>query len=427
MATTEESGLGPWTLGLGPWALGLRAATPWLVGVAVGGGLSWSATAAAQAPVNRAPATNVTHGCVERFDATVDYFPDKLTIEDATSFRVEYRRFYKLVAVTEAYAGGPSERYVLVQCGAPAPALVGPLAGAQVVTVPITSLFALSPTHVSLLVELDRVKVLTGVAQRDIVSSPEIEARLTTGAIAEFARAGLQVDVERVVTARPSAVMANGAVNATLSAVRNAGVPVVANTEWREPTALGRAEWLKYMALFLNEERAAQALYGSMKARYRTLSARATTQPQQTWPLVMTGRSTRGTFVIAGGRSYVAALIRDAGGRYAWADNHAAGTAAVDLEAQMQRASRADVWINGGGWANRAAMLEDEPRYAEFKAFRQGQVWVYERRMTPAGGNDYWSRGVTSPDLVLADLVKILHPSLTPGHAFEWYMPVPAR
>ena len=31
------------------------------------------------------------------------------------------------------------------------------------------------------------------------------------------------------------------------------------------------------------------------------------------------------------------------------------------------------------------------------------------------------------PDLVLADLVKIFHPTLTPDHAFEWYMPVPAR
>ena len=132
-------------------------------------------------------------------------------------------------------------------------------------------------------------------------------------------------------------------------------------------------------------------------------------------------------FVIAGGRSYVAALIKDAGGRYVWADNTAAATASVDLEAQIQRAADADVWINGGGWKSLAAMLDDEPRYSAFKAYRQGQVWVYERRETPAGGNDYWSRSVTHPDLVLADLVKIFHPQLASDHAFEWYMPVPAR
>jgi len=44
-----------------------------------------------------------------------------------------------------------------------------------------------------------------------------------------------------------------------------------------------------------------------------------------------------------------------------------------------------------------------------------------------AGSNDYWSRSITHPDIVLADLVKIFHASLAPAHAFEWYMPVPAR
>jgi len=280
---------------------------------------------------------------------------------------------------------------------------------------------------VSLLADLDRVDVLTGVAQRSVMMDPWAEARIHAGKVTEFAKVGLAIDIERVVAARPSVLMTGGASNVTFSVIRNAGVPVVANTEYLEPTALGRAEWLKFMALFLNEERQAQALYGGMKARYRSLSARASALPESGRPLVMTGRSTRGLFVIAGGRSYVAALIKDAGGRYAWADNTSAATASVDLEAQIQRAGNADVWINGGGWANLPAMLDDEPRYVAFKAYRQGQVWVYERRQTPAGANDYWSRGVTRPDLVLADLVKIFHPRLSPDHAFEWYMPVPSR
>jgi iron complex transport system substrate-binding protein len=209
--------------------------------------------------------------------------------------------------------------------------------------------------------------------------------------------------------------------------IKTAGVPVVANTEWLEPTALGRAEWVKYMALFLNDERKAQALYAETKGRYRSLSVRAVARPESERPLVMTGRSTRGLFTIAGGRSYVAALIKDAGGRYAWADNTAVATASVDLESQIQRAASADIWINGGGWKSLPAMLDDEPRYVAFKAYRQGQVWTYERRQKPNGANDYWSRSVTHPDLLLADLVKVFHPGLTPRHAFEWYMPVPPR
>jgi iron complex transport system substrate-binding protein len=382
---------------------------------------------ATTAPTAGGRAANVTTGCVDRFDPAADYFPDKLAIEDAVDFSVEYRRSYKVVTVRDATEGGPLERYVLAQCGTPAPPLTGELAGAQVVTLPVTSFFGFSTTHLPLLADLDRMDVLTGVAQHDAVMDPKARARIKAGQVVEFARVGLVIDVERVVAAKPSLLMATGTSNATLTVIRQAGVPVVANSEWREPSALGRAEWLKYMALFLNEERRAQAVYGDMKHRYRSLSARATARPVAERPLVMTGRSTRGLFTIAGGRSYVAALIRDAGGRYVWADNPSVGFASVDLEAQIHRAAAADIWINGGGWKNLAAMAEDEPRYAAFKAYRQGQVWVYERRETPTGANDYWSRSVTRPDLVLADLVKIFHPTLTPEHAFEWYMRVPAR
>ena len=370
---------------------------------------------------------NVTSGCIDRFDPAADYFPDKLAIHDAANFTVEYRKSFKVLTVKETYAGGPPETYILLQCGAPAPAVGSELSGAQVVTVPIASLFAFSPTHLSLLVDLQRLDVLTGVAQRDIIIDPDVEARIRTGKVTEFAKVGLTIDVERVVAAKPSLLMAGGASNATLGVIKSAGVPVVANTEWLEPTALGRAEWLKYMALFLNEERKGQSLYDAMKSRYRSLSARAVARPATEQPLVMTGRSTRGMFVIAGGRSYVAALIKDAGGRYAWADNPSVGSATIDLEAQIQRAADADVWINGGGWKNMAAMLEDEPRYTAFKAYRNGRVWVYERRQQPNGANDYWSRSVTHPDIVLADLVKIFHPSLAADRAFEWYMPVAAK
>lgn len=380
-----------------------------------------TATAAASAQIQQ---QNVTRGCVEKFDAAVDYFPDKVTIEDARNFRVEYRRSYKVVTVPESYPGGPLERYVLVQCGAPRPPISGELSGAQVVTVPVTSLYSASTTHLPLLVDLGRLDVLTGVSNLEWLVGDEILAHAKSAKVTQFAAKSV-VDVELVVGGKPGAFMTGGTTPPSLSVVRGAGIPVVANVEWLESTALGRAEWLKYMAVFLNEERSATRLFSEMKGRYRALSARANAQP--TKPLVMTGRSDHGRFTISGGQSYVAKLIDDAGGRYTWADNTATGAPQVDLEAQVQRSATADIWINGGGWKSLASMVEDEPRYGAFKAVRNGQIWVYERRQQPNGANDYWTRSVSRPDLVLADLIKIFHPSLMREHAFEWYMQVPAR
>jgi iron complex transport system substrate-binding protein len=370
--------------------------------------------------------TPVASGCAGVFDPSVDYFPDKATIEDASNFTIEYHRSYKVVRVKEADVAGRSESYVLVQCGAPAPPLEGALKGAQVVTVPINSLYSSSTTHLPLLVDLNRLDVLTGVSRLRDLLGDELAQRAKSGLVREFAPMSVTND-ELVVAARPSLFMSGSTSSPSLGVIRSAGIPVVKNIEWRETTALGRAEWIKYMAAFLNEERTADRVYSAMKQRYRALSARAMAQPEAKHPLVMTGRAARGSFVIAGGRSYVAAMIADAGGRYVWADNSSTGSASVDLEAQVQRAANADIWINGGAWKNLANMLEDEPRNAAFKAQRTGQVWVYERRQAADGSNDYWSRSVSRPDLVLADLIKIFHPSLMASHAFEWYMQVPSR
>ena len=383
-------------------------------------------SAIAAAPQAEAPRANLARACVQAFDATADYFPDKISIEDAANFAVSYHRSYKVVTIRETPSGDPAETYVLVQCGTPTPALTGALAGAAVATVPVTSFYAGSTTHVPLLTDLGRLDVLTGVARLKDLTGDAIQARVRAGKVREFAPVSV-VDAELIVSQRPGLVMAGGTPSGSLTALRSAGVPVVANTEWLEPTALARAEWIKYLALFLNEERAAQRIHGEAKVRYRALSARATAVSDARKPLVMTGRGSSGSFVIAGGRSYVAALIRDAGGRYVWADDTAVGTRTIDLEAQIHRASNADVWINGGGWRDLEAMVEDEPRYGVFKAYRQRQVWVYERRVSASGANDYWSRSASHPDLVLADLVKIFHPGLLPAHTFEWYKPVPER
>lgn len=370
-------------------------------------------------------AGNRTRGCLDRFDPAVDYFPDKVTVEDAVNFGVTYHRSYKVVHV-RTRAAGPAERYVLVQCGAAPPLLQGALSGAQVVTVPVASLYASSTTHIPLLADLGRLDVLTGVSTRRFLMGGEILARANSDRVVEFANASV-IDAELVVSQRPGLLMTSGSTSPEVVVIHRAGVPVVANHEWLEPTALARAEWLKYMALFLNEERTAQQRYADVKARYRALSALAGAVPDAQKPSVMAGGASRGQFVVPGGRSYVAALIRDAGGRYVWHDDTATGSVTVDMEAQLRRAGQADFWINGGRWTSLEAMVRDEPRYRLFKAYRTGQVWLYERRVNAAGANDYWLRAVTRPDLVLADLVKIFHPALASTHEFQWYLQVAGR
>jgi len=363
-------------------------------------------------------------GCIENFDPTRDYFPDKTQLEFAKHFSIEYHNSYKLVIVRRLADGGLVEKYVLLQCGAPRPELAGDLSKAPVISVPIKSLFSASSTHLPLLVELGHVDVLTGIAQVSYITTKPVLERIRQGHVTEYA-ANNVIDTEKVILNAPSIVMSSGGFPEAYSLLQKTGIAVVTNVEWQESSALARAEWIKFMAAFLNEERKARDQFDAVRERYSVFKERASRIPEKQRPRVMTGLVYRGTFDIAGGASYVAQLISDAGGVYVWADNNASGGTTVDLESQIARASDSDFWINGGDWMSLKAMLAEEPRYRQFKPFVRGNVWLYNRLVSDNGGYDYWSRGITRPDLILGDLIKIFHPELAADHEFVWYKQVP--
>lgn len=365
-------------------------------------------------------------GCIEQFDPSRDYFPHKTTLEFAEHFSVEYHGSYKVVTVRNPAEGSVVEKYVLLQCGAPPPKLEGDLASAPTVQVPIKSLFAGTATHIALLTDLGHVEALSGVAQTRYVTIKPAMDRIARGQVTEYARNDV-VDTELVISKAPDILVQSGGYAAAYGALRKAGVAVVAIVEWQEPTALGRAEWLKYMALFLNEEEKAQRDFAAIRDRYAAFKERTKGIPEKDRPRVMTGTMYRGMFGISGGQSYVARMIADAGGIYVWHDNPSTGVASVDLEAQISRASDSDFWINGNDWKSLKAMLAEEERYKEFKPFQRGNVWMYNRIVNENGGLDYWSRGLTRPDLILGDLIKIFHPELATDHEFMWYKQVPAN
>jgi iron complex transport system substrate-binding protein len=287
-------------------------------------------------------------------------------------------------------------------------------------------MFSASATHMPLLVDLGHVDVLTGISQARFVTTESVLERIRAGHVTEYAPNNV-IDTELVISKAPEIVMSGGGDAASYTAIRKAGIAVVDNAEWQEDSVLGRAEWVKYMALFLNEEARADAVFRDVRDHYVGLRERTRSIPEVKRPQVMTGLVNRGAFEIAGGRSYVARMIEDAGGRYVWSDNPSTGFATVTLESQLARATDADVWINGGDWKSLVAMLIEERRYREFRPYRTGQIWFYNRIVNPDGGNDYWSRGTTRPDLILADLIKIFHPDLAADHDFVWYKQVPAN
>lgn len=341
------------------------------------------------------------------------------TVEYAENFSLRDADGYRVLTVEQPFPGGAPESYVLVACGAPEPQLPPELASTQRIETPVRSLYSASTTHLPLLADLDRLDVLTGVGTVAFVTSADVRARIEAGTVAEFAASG-PVDVERVVAARPDVVMTGGVDDPAYAMLRGAGVPVVANAEYLEPTPLGRAEWIKVMAALTGDDLRAGAVFDGIEATYLDTAARAQGVP--TVP-VLAGHLYEGVWSAPGGGSYVGRLLADAGGANPWGDDPASSVQ-LDLETVLARGGSAPVWLTTQDWTARADALAADPRYGELAAMRDGRVWAANLAIGPGGGNDFYERGVTRPDLVLADLVAILHPDTLPGHEFTFYRPL---
>jgi iron complex transport system substrate-binding protein len=77
---------------------------------------------------------------------------------------------------------------------------------------------------------------------------------------------------------------------------------------------------------------------------------------------------------------------------------------------------QADYFIHLNNDITEAAVQKEFPEIRHFKSFQQHHLYNNNRRINPALGNDFWESGRARPDLILQDLILILHPETDPTH-----------
>ncbi|UYN99415.1 MAG: ABC transporter substrate-binding protein [Devosia sp.] len=384
--------------------------------------LGFAALALMVAPAAAAEPQFDAAGCAVDYAPGVDYFADKAAVEQAGNFSVAYFENYKIVTVADADMGGTAETVVLVQCGTPAPDLGPDYADVPRVTIPVRSLFAGSTSLNPALVAVDGVAALTGVAQRDYLATPQIVARAADEGVVEYAPAGI-TNVEAVVAARPDVVMVAQAGEAEMQRVAQTSIAVVTYADWLESSPLGRAEWVKFLSLFFNAEAKANQAFAEVADNYATALALTEGIGADERPQVLSGQAFGGIFYAAGGRSFMAELIRDAGGAYVFDDNASTGSFQIhDLEQLVVPARQAAFWVQASmQYQTLADIAADDPRLAALPAAKAGQVWMPDALKGPNGGVQFYELGNMRPDLVLMDLISIVHPQLVPDHQRVFY------
>ena len=359
--------------------------------------------------------------CIQNFNSNTDYFSEKASIDYVTGFSVEYHNNYKIVTVKNPWRDAKTSfQYALVQCGTPAPQEFKKTQENQVITVPINTVASLSTTHLPHLGKLGVVDKLVGISDYKTVNTPEVVEKIKAGKIAELGNNNL--NVERLLELNPDLITTFGTGNPQTDnhgKLLEAGLKVAINAEYMETSPLGRAEWLKFTALFFNREEIAEKEFSKIAKKYQDIAEVVKSIKKR--PKVFTGFNFKGVWYTPGCKSYAAKYLADAGADYLCAGN-SSGSTPLSFEDVFERAAKADYWLNvSQSWQTLNDVITEDSRYGDFQAVKKGNVYNNNARLNENGGNDYWETGISNPDIVLADLIKIIHPELLPNHKLFFY------
>lgn len=300
--------------------------------------------------------------------------------------------------------------YVLVPREEAVPA--GLPTGATVVRIPLQRAVVYSSVHCGLLHELGAGSAIRGVCDLRYIKLPAIHRAVGEGKVVDCGN-GMNPDMERIIDLHPDAILLSPFENSGgYGRVGKLGVPVVECADYMETSALGRAEWMRFYGLLFGVEQQADSLFAQVEADYLHLKEQARQVAER--PTVVCELKSGSAWYVPGGRSTTGRILADAGAIYAFADDAHSGSVPLAFETVYDRAGEADVWLfkyNRAHDMTYGDLCADYVGYTAFNAYKQRNIYACN-----TGNAPFYEETPFHPDLLLADLIRILHPGLLSGH-----------
>lgn len=342
----------------------------------------------------------------------------KLEVKYAKGFEIKAFEGYKTITLKNPWPGTDKTfTYALVERNASLP---NPESYDAVVEIPIKQIVVTSTTHIPSLEMLGEINSLIGFPNLNYISSEKTRNRIANNEIKELGK-NEDINTEILIDLSPDAVIgfAVDGNNSAFSTIQNARIPVLYNSDWTEVSPLGKAEWIKFFGALYNKEKEADSIFSKIESEY--ISAKSLASEAKNKPTVISGAMYKDVWYMPQGNSWGAQFIRDAYGDYLWIDSEGTGSLSLSLESVLDKGIEADVWIGPAQFNSLEELKEGSKAYTQFKAYKTGEVYSYSMKKGEKGGVIYYELAPNRPDLVIKDLIKILHPEMLPNHKFHFF------
>ena len=352
----------------------------------------------------------------ENVDPTRSTYEQEVIPRYAQGFELAYKDQYILVDIRDPQnEESASFHYALVKRGTRP---TGIPKGYTVIELPVRSVICMTSLQLSNFIKLGALDKVVGITSTRHLFNKEMNRRLEEG---KTMRIGIEgnFDNEVVMSMNPDLILVSPFKRGGYESLRDVGIPLIPHLGYKETTPLGQAEWIKFVALLLGMEEVGNERFATIEKRYDELRSLLTTDSAKRRPVVFSGELRGGNWYAVGGRSFLAQLFKDAGADYFLKDDQRSGGVTLDFETVYNRADEADYWriVNSyPGAFSYEALKEQDPRYADFRAFKKRGVIYCNMRDTP-----FYESMPTEPEVVLADLLHIFHPELLPDHEPVYY------
>lgn len=342
-----------------------------------------------------------------------------VTVKFARGFDIQNKDSFKTIMIYNPWqnARNISYSYELYPAGSPLQNKEFETA----IKVPVKRVICLSTTHIGFMEYIEELGSIVGLSGSRYVSNPYLADQISKGNVCDVGY-DESINYELILKLQPDLVIAYGiSGNETgfSEKLGELGVRVMFVAEYLEENVLAKMEWVKvFAALFAKEERIS-VRYDSAVERYHSLVEKVSGLENR--PTVLLGLPWKGTWYVSGGDSHAAQLISDAGGDYLWKDIQYRDSKPMSLETIFGKAYKAEFWLNTGTAGSIREILDIDQRFESFSCIRSNKVYNCNKLVSPGGGNEYFEKGVVEPDVILADLIAILHPEVLPSHQLKYY------
>lgn len=269
---------------------------------------------------------------------------------------------------------------------------------------PSNQLSVLSSTHIGMLSALHQEQSIVGISDLRFVYSPAVRQRTMEKRIEQLdqIQSEQSISVDKLIKSKSEYVIYS-AFSGSFSneeRLKKLGIQCIPDYDWREESALGKAEWVLLFGALTGKMQEAKHLFSTIEQAFQKEKIKLSSVHQT--ERMISGNVTGDNWYAPAGDSYMAQLYREAGFHYIYERVKGTGSLAYSMEKIMKDGKKVHLWMNPG-FPTKKAILNANPKAKFLPFFSNARIYCYTHN-----SNKYWELGALRPDWLLADFHAIL-------------------